>query len=635
MPPRKPKSPSARLTITAISEGSLTVSTSGTMGSQGARIASWILKWGDGSQQSGSGTPPETLSRVFRAEGEYRLLLLVQDSRGGTAEAVVAGKIIFSNSLSQGISGDLALNATFDCMSVARSLVSGAAATLQYKPSSSSTWLDADTPIYDSRATVGGSTNPYQNQYRASIVGLTAGTSYDVRMTIGGAVYQSSVSTLASSVTNGGTTRTVTPVNIAAALAVAVPGDIIDMTDGTYSAFTMSTSGTATAWISFVGRNRDACFIAAGDPADLTISANYIQLKNIRFKKPTFSAANGVACVGISANAHHVWMDNIYCDDIPLPTNGTNAFNTCISVGSGCHNIYLLNSTLLCPSLAGKSDGDISVGGFGFNTSTQGSSGTFIVKGNTITGKFQDAIGSAESVLGNQWINSDIANNTITDFSDDAIQVEGDAINCRVWGNVVTDTHGNSCFAQSEGFVGPTYAFRNLFIHTVAGGSYICKTQGDQFLRFYHNTIDNQGTSIDTLASGGINGDVGIDCRNNIFYSSASNIIYQWGPGGSGSEVNRFDYNLLYRADAGNIVRSWNGNGAVNYTTVAAFFAAQGQEQHGISGSNPNLQGASRTILNTSPAYRVGVTIPNFNDANSAWPASLAGSPCMGYFEAS
>lgn len=621
----------AVLKLVSNDNGKVIISTAGTKAAPGSKISYYHIIWDDGYEENKSGKPPSTLTHEYEKSGSYDIHLTVGDNRG-RSDTESMGMIVSTTATPPvpPITGTLDLSSTFNSISVKRDFVGSQTVGLEYKNSSSLTWLSADTPIYDSRVTINGNSNPYIFQYRGSIVGLTPGTSYDVRMTIGSSVYQSSISTLASSVTNGGTTRTVTPANIAAALAIAVPGDIIDMTDGTYSAFSFGTSGTENAWISFIGRNRDACFIDAGDPADLTINANYIQLKNIRFKKPLLNAGSGTACIKIGVNSHHIWMDNVYCEDIQLPTTVNNYGNTSISPGSGCHHIYLLNSILLCPSLASKSDGDFNTGGFGFNTGVQGAEGTFIISGNIFTGKFQDAIGSDENFGGNQWNNSDIFNNEITGFVDEGIQCEGDVTNLRIYGNKVTDTNGNDCIGQGAGYIGPTYILRNLLIKTGGIASQVFKFGGNQFARVYHNTVDNQVSTADVI-TGAANTEVGILALNNIFRCTNADMLFRIGAGGVGSEANRFNYNLYYRQINTNIINTWNNNAALNYDDVASFFAAQGQEENGISGSDPNLQGALRTILNTSPAYRVGVVIPNINDVNSAWPFQGV-APDMGYF---
>src|SRR2546425_594731 len=74
--------------------------------------------------------------------------------------------------------GTVLLSATFEAISV-RAQFSGdsngnATTSIQFRKHAGDTgWHDAYSPFIDRRATIGGAANPYGNEARVSIVGLT------------------------------------------------------------------------------------------------------------------------------------------------------------------------------------------------------------------------------------------------------------------------------------------------------------------------------------------------------------------------------------------------------------------------------------------------------------------------------
>lgn len=530
-------------------------------------------------------------------------------------------------------SGTLTLASTFDCISVTATFDNDThgseTATIQYKASASGTWLDAYAPMIDRRATIEGSANPYIHQFRGSIVGLSAGTSYDVRVTLstGGTLY-GAVTTISATVPGlTGTDRYATnDATLATALGDAQPGDTIHLAAGTYSPFTVSVSGTAANWIALIGDDRDTTYVDGGT-TDITVNGNYVQLKNLRLKKPTTSGTTQGICLNVGSGRHHVWIDNLHFEDLPLPGGGASYGNTTINLAGSNYHVYVLNSLFKAPSLASKPDQDSGVGGFGVQTGALASSGTVIIKGNTFDGKFQDPIGSTESYGYNQWNNSDIANNTISGYSDDGIQAEGDAVNVRIFGNTVTCDHGYSAIAQQSSYVGPSYIFRNLLISTKVGATGIFKVGGAAFSYYFHNTFDAIAGTGTIVWSGGGNGQVS---RNNIVKTNTSSIIdfMYAGDATKGTPITDLDYDLWYQTSQ-NAAYRWNGT--TTYDTYASFQAGTGMETHRVVG-DPMFLNAAREIDATSPAYNVGVTLANFNTATSAWPAFGAG-PDLGYYE--
>src|SRR5205085_2393054 len=119
-------------------------------------------------------------------------------------------------------------------------------ASIQYRVSGTETWLNAYSPLIDRRAMISGTPNPYANQARLSIVGLTANTSYEVQVIwtdpegIASAnPVRATVKTLSLSPTFGGRTITASSdAEVSDALkqtGSARPGDTVHINAGNFS----------------------------------------------------------------------------------------------------------------------------------------------------------------------------------------------------------------------------------------------------------------------------------------------------------------------------------------------------------------------------------------------------------------
>jgi len=581
----------------------------------------------------------------------------IQRARSLTAAAIAAVLLTASAAAAQnGTSvGTLSLSSTFNAIGV-RAGFSGDSntnnsATLQFRPTGSSTWLDAYRPVVDRRSTVGGQSNAFINQFRGSIVGLNAGTSYDIRLTIadpdgvsGGPALTGTISTVDTApptggtdwyVANGGTNgngSSASPFNsIPTAIAAASPGYTIHIRPGSYPAFSMSKSGTASAWIALVGDNRDTTFITGGSVTNnVTMSADYVQLKNLRFKQTNHNS------VEVGSGHHDVWLENLYHENV----SSMHSYNDAgVLLDGGNYRVYILENTILSPTGASipplSTRWDSETCGIYFDGAANAIGG-FIIRGNTIgsgaDSGFRDCIGNTPETVGGGINDSDIYNNTVTGCRDDGIQMEGGDVNLRIWGNNVQANNGYSCFAAQTGYTGPIYWFRNVCRLSWTGGSGAAwKMGGLEMALIFHNSIETTGNGHDGLGdeSGGSGGTMYITALNNIIKTQANPLYKVFSTG------TLFDYNQYYRPGGGVIVRLWNGS--TDYSTIAAFRSgtgscpASGDECHGLSG-DPRYVDTSLHIDPASPANNAGVVIPNFNDANSAWPYT-GSAPDLGAYE--
>jgi hypothetical protein len=527
--------------------------------------------------------------------------------------------------------GTLTLSSTFECISVRAAFTgdpnANNSATIQFRRTGDTVWKSAYTPIIDRRASISGHVNPYVNQVRGSIVGLQSGTAYEVAVTFvdpdgvtGSAVVNGNVNTISSTVPLSGTTLYVDDVatngtgtsanpfnSINNALNAATAGTTILVRPGTYPAFTISKSGTASGYIAIVGESRDQVFVSAGSNTSISVNGNFIQLKNLRLKKP--------GRYGIGVNGyHHVWIENIFLEDLSISMSYGDAG---VSINNA-YDIYVLNSQILSPSMTARAAASPRYDSPGEGIHIGANVRNLVITGNNIDGGFRDGIGNSPEGWGGGAIdNSDIAYNTVVNAKDDSIQIEGEDVNLRIYGNLVIANDGYSAVALQPDVVGPVYVFRNIFQVTGSYGGTAFKLAGTGYEFYFHNTIDT------TVGNEAFSGPIAVTVYNNIIKTGANPLYKPSAPG-------KYNANLYFQRSGYPIVSRWNGS-STNYYTIAAFHSATGNEQQGRQG-DPRFIDSEKRIDNTSPAYDAGIVLPNFNTPDSAWPYGGA-APDMGAYE--
>jgi len=523
--------------------------------------------------------------------------------------------------------GSLLLSSTFENISVDAGFANDSngnnSASIKFRKQGDATWKDAYTPVVDRRASIGGHANPYVNQVRGSIVGLEPGTVYEVSVTFadpdgvsGNPAIVGTASTVAAVPALSGATLYVDDVgtngngtsgspynSITSAINAASAGTTIMLKPGTYPAFTVSKSGTAAGYIAIVGEVRDQVFISANPDTSITVSGNYVQLKNLRLKKP---GHNGILVSGVN----HVWIENIYLEDLSVSMS----YDDAGILISNANNVYLLNSQILSPSMTARPAANPAWESPGVGIYVGAGVSSVVIKGNNIDGGYRDCIGNSPEDWGGGLNNSDIANNTVTNCKDDAIQMEGDDVNLRVYGNVVNANMGYSALALQPAIVGPVYIFRNVFKMSAGTGSSGLKLGGTAYQFFLQNTIHS------TQSNDGFAGVTASQyLYNNIVAAANGSPVYSWAGGA------KLNANLYNRSGGGSIF------GSPDYETVADFRTATGQEQQGKQG-DPQFIDAAAHIDSTSPAYNSGIVIPNFNSLDSVW-FFMGTAPDIGAYE--
>lgn len=549
--------------------------------------------------------------------------------------------------------GTLTTSATFDTIWVKATFSGDSNANnsvaLQYKPKTSSNWLNAYSPSMDRRSTVHGglSNSANQNQFRAGIFGLTSGQVYDVRTTfndvdgvIAGPTLSASITLLspATVVRSGGTFylddsgssgsgSSASPFNsFEKAFAATNCGDKLIVRSGTYAPFTFSKNCSASTWYEIEAETALGPSINNGAPRVILVSGSFVKISGLRIPNATCSG------VEIGTSSHNIWLDGFKIENVgtSVVSIGHQAAYGCngIRIDGNNHHVYIMDSTILSPTLDSKGAADphwdTCCNGIGIEGAPS-STGVFVYKGNKITGTFRDAIGNSPEQPPGGLDNSDIINNTITNHSDDGIQIEGTDRNLLIQGNVVTSNNAFSCFAAQTGYYGPIYWLRNtcrLTATSVAGAAF--KVGGLQYGFIFHNSVETMNAAHDCVSdAAGATDTSYLTVLNNIFKCQANPIYRVYSTG------TRFNNNIYYRASGTIIADSWNGSSRVDL----AGFQGLGQETNGKF-SNPLFTDTALHIDSRSPASDAGVFLSNINDSNSLWPA-FGIAPDIGKFESS
>ena len=527
--------------------------------------------------------------------------------------------------------GTLTLLSTFESISVRGKFTgdsnSNNTAIIQFRKIGEGTWHDAYTPIIDRRTSINGTSNAaYVSEARGSIVGLTANTAYEVQLTWndpdgvdGGSSVIGTVSTLSYNPPSNGATRWVdasaasegsgtsaSPFKtITQAITQSSPGDTIMVKAGTYPALTISKSGTASAY--FVLKvNPGDTVILQNSTRNLTLNANYWRIIGFSFDVSTESL------IKIGAGQHHIFIEESRGTDFGTANVwGTGA----VEISDSANNIFILRNDFNRIS-AGLDNVD---GVF----ITGSHSHTIVIADNTVNGPVWDGIGNGGNSFDNGLAeNCDVARNTLSNYQDDSVELDGSAVNLRVWGNNIR-SNANSLMSEAGTLIGPSYIFRNVMASGGSGGSGLKQGNGGVGYCFiFHNVIENIGSGSNEAVgqAGGPPQSENHVFRNNILRATG-NIYDREG------RSNSYDYSVMYNPGYV-LIGSWNGSS--NYSTLAAFQNATGQELHGIN-ADP-LMNTDKTLQPGSPAVDRGVLIPNFNSPDSAWPYSGA-SPDIGAFE--
>jgi hypothetical protein len=495
---------------------------------------------------------------------------------------------------------------------------------VEYRPQGATEWKSGLPLWFDPRA-VGSGTPAARpaGEYRGSLVYLTPGTAYELRLSLKG--------------------KSITTTTVATTWSESFPvGTTTTVADGA-STLEIKTGGTKSGYALYAGPA--TIDVGGKQDHDVFIDAPYVVVRGLTLRGAATNA------IELGPNAH----------DVVIEGNDISGFGV-ISTEDGAGTLWgsQSNAALYCnhhPSVERivfqrnkvhhpRSDSNSweeprpSRGGdphpLGPQAVTfESCGGNHVFRYNEVWSDadhyFQDAFGGGEnfSFEGFPRNDSDIYGNAISQCWDDGIESEGGNRNVRIWNNYIDQTFVKIATAASS--VGPIYIFRNVGNvsrrspstdpATVDGedrGPFFKMGSNDSAYRngrifAFHNTALQPSDAKYSLTLGvgyGFEDSGGaltaVVSRNNILQNHKTN----WDSVGdsNASPSNDFDYDLY--------------NGKI--TAVA------GSESHGIKAVPQYAAGNPKGVWaldEKSPGFDVGQKLPNFNDD------FVGAGPDMGAFE--
>ncbi len=487
--------------------------------------------------------------------------------------------------------------ATYECIGLYFKSPDLGQCDVRFRENGASAWRQGYPLVYD----------PRNSEYRGSIVGLKANTSYNIEVTV-----NSNKRELTCKINDDRF-----PIGKVTYLESGVHSKPVVITE----------SGSAKGYHLITPAEGSRATIDVRNAEDYTcvIDANYVIVRGVEF---TNAAVHGLL---IKSRRHDIVVENCHFTfwgriGGPRTYGNEGGSDSAIYAQRGAGNLTIQHNLIENPRGA-SNDWDTGHPSGPQAISLIDSSGGNVIRYNEIRSTedhgYNDAIGGGSnySFEGSPNRDSDIYGNIIANVWDDAIESEGANINVRIWNNYIEKTFQHIATACTS--KGPLYIFRNVFgesRHThqdPLGGSMIKVGERDEFgggRKFvFHNTA-LQPKGAFHVFSGHVNPNT--VTRNNIFDC----------PGRltSSREVDvpcDFDYDLFTGMDRG-IARERHGIGG-----NPAFIKSYALEFYPSSttttikwGKVPMQQG-DKTVTLTDPVVTVpnpvidaGVVIPNFND---------------------
>lgn len=364
--------------------------------------------------------------------------------------------------------------------------------TVRYKEQGTTAWRDAIAlRRIPAQSNAGFS---WANRHSGSLLDLKPDTGYDIQLTLkdpdGGSTVrtvQARTRPVPAPMPNA-PVKTVTPSNFASVAASAQPGDILQLSPGTYSGFSWSRSGAA-------GKP-----IVIRSSGGATINGN-IDIINQRYVHLTGLTINGRVRFN---GSHH----------IAITRNVINPTQDGIVTFLRAENSYIADNVITGRTVWRESSMGVNGDNIGEGILVTGPG--HVIMNNRVSG-FRDNISLLEAGEAVDQYSIDILNNDLRNAADDAIEADYCFHNCRVMRNRITNAFMGISSQPSLG--GPTFFVRNVMYNIVLSAFKLHNGSiGDLIL---HNTVVKSGDALGVYAGAPIRH---ARFRNNLFIG---------GPGGS------------------------------------------------------------------------------------------------------
>ena len=444
--------------------------------------------------------------------GEYEVIFKNATGCADTTSIVVEEGSMPVNELTV---GELILNATFEHIS-AHLNINGddnhnSTMTLEYKLKGTSVWMSAAKSMraFPEMIVDGGALN--ENFHAASALFLQPNSNYDLRVTVtdpdgGGTVINTTYHTreMASTPENpsivyvspgngGGSGTSSNPyLGIQAAVDAAGPGDVIEVADGNYNPFTITTSGTEADPIVIRSANLHGAIIDGGNTSSGIVTIGSFSDSTRHIAIDGFEIKNGAW--GIDAqNTQFLTVKNNKINDVDFGfyNRRENGWE---------HDQYIHNNDFIgrtsWPQLGGQIPSERGIDLRGNRN---------VVSFNSVS-DFGDGI-STDGAPYKVSYALDIHNNFINRIVDDLIEIDGVLSNARVYRN--KGFNGRMGVSLAPVYGGPAYIFRNEFYNLESSTFKMNRSPAGLIIVNNTSSKEDRGTTSDS------------GWQNTIFYNNA------------------------------------------------------------------------------------------------------------------
>ncbi|MBQ0753857.1 MAG: fibronectin type III domain-containing protein [Gammaproteobacteria bacterium] len=316
--------------------------------------------------------------------------------------------------------------------------------SVRYRPTGTASWKEGMNLF---RVPAGSNEGfSWPNKHSGSLFSLTPNTEYEIELTLNDPDNSAPIVETITAHTRAvpqaaadSNTVNVTPSNFSSALSAANAGDILLLSSGSYSGFTVGRNGTPQQPIVIRGSNKNNVIINGDIRMD---NRHDVYIESV--------TVNGM----IKFNS----SENIVVRNSAINTNGSGI----VSQGNGTINAYIADNIVL----GATSWANNTVGNNG-NNSGEGIELTGpgnVIAYNYVKG-FRDGISLLEDDEVVNQISFDIYNNDIEIGADDGIEADFSQGNVRVLNNRITNCYVALSSQPSLG--GPTYFIGNVLYNSV------------------------------------------------------------------------------------------------------------------------------------------------------------------------
>lgn len=398
----------------------------------------------------------------------------------------------------------------------------------------------------------------------------------------------------------GAPVKTVTPGTFAAVAAAANPGDILELSAGSYAGFTFGRDGEA---------GKPIVIRAAGAPASVVIGGDVslIGRKHVHLVGVTVNGR-----VRLSSTVGAVVTKTV----VNTPSDG-------IDVGLRGEDAYIADNIVTgatdwAPTSLGVDGTNV---GEGIRVNGPG----HVVEHNLVRG-FRDCLSTMDPGSSADQYSLDFVENDLDACADDGIEADACVHNCRVIRNRLTNVFMG--MTSQPGLGGPTYFIRNAAYNVVYEPFKLHNdTSGDVLL---HNTVVKNGDAFAVYTTDVV---TNLITRNNVFIGGPGG-TYGGYPNGSGKVMSLVSADATVSLDYdafGSTAASFTGRlGATTFASLAELRAktsAAHAVQVGLdvfaaaigypASPFPGRAAADLRLAPASAAVDTGSPIPNVNDGFS------------------